>query len=160
MRHARRERLLAQHAPASSSTEENALKQAKTRYNLLRNQHKQASAALARAQKHQPGDYSAQEKLIAQLAAEVEEAKQQVAALMEQAKARMAAEGPSLGELKKTAAKAAIALADGQQAYEEAVAQGDTEAIRRWQQELTQRATAHANAQRALENAMRAQGLQ
>src|SRR5699024_12750082 len=100
------------------------------------------------AHKHQPGDYSAQETLIAQLAAESEEARAQVAALMEAAKANMAATGPSLGELKKAAANAAIALANGQTAYQTAVANNDASAIRQWQLELTKLATAHAQAQR------------
>lgn len=159
-RQARRQRLANQQpSPTPQADKEQALKQAKTRYNLLHNQHKQARAALARAQKHQPGDYSAQEKLIAQLAVEAEEARAQVTALMEEAKANIAATGPSLGELKKAAATAAIALADGQTAYQAAVESNDTNAIRQWQLELTKLATANAQAQRNLEQAMQAHGL-
>src|SRR5699024_12266322 len=159
-RQARRERLATQPQNTTPQTDkEQALKQAKTRYNMLHSQHKQASAALARAHKQQPGDYSAQETLIAQLAAESEEARAQVAALMEAAKANMAATGPSLGELKKAAANAAIALANGQTAYQTAVANNDASAIRQWQLELTKLATAHAQAQRNLEQAMQTHGL-
>lgn len=161
-RQARRERLAAKPQAKTNKNHDDkqALKQAKTRYNLLHNQHKQASAALARALKHQPGDYSAQEKLIAQLAADAEEARAQVAALMEQAKANIAATGPSLGELKITAAKLAIQLADSQAAYELALAEADNQAIRQWQIKLTKIATQHAQAQRNLESAMANHGLQ
>lgn len=161
-RQARRQRLATQQEakPTPQAEKELALKQAKTRYNLLHNQHKQATAALARAMKHQPGDYSEQEKLIAQLARDAEEARAQISALMDEAKANIAATGPSLGELKIAAAKAALALADGQTAYTQAVENGDIQAIRQWQLELTKLATQHAQAQRQLESALRANGLQ
>lgn len=160
-RQARRERLATQPKTETNNNDnEQALRQAKTRYNLLHNQHKQASAALARALKHQPGDYRAQEQLIAQLAADTKEARAQVTALMEQAKANIAATGPSLGELKITAARLAIQLADAQAAYELALADGNSQTIRQWQIELTKIATQHAQAQRNLESTMATHGLQ
>src|SRR5699024_5239715 len=136
-----------------------ALKQTKNLYHLLHNLHKQASAALAHAQKHQPGVYSAQAKHMAQLAADDGDWQAHVNALMKAAKTDIAATGHSLGELKNAADTAAIALADGQTAYQTAVENNDTNAIRQWQLELTKLATANAQAQRNLEQAMQAHGL-
>src|SRR5699024_12621140 len=74
-----------------------ALKRAKTRYQTLHSQWKQATAALQRAQKHQPADYSEQETMIAKLAEQAEAARAQVTALMEQAKENIATSVTSLG---------------------------------------------------------------
>lgn len=78
---------------------------------------------------------------------------------MEQAKENIAATGPSLGTLKRNAAHAALALAEAQEKYAAAVANGDSQQLRRLQQALTKLATDNAVAQRALENAMAASGL-
>lgn len=138
---------------------EQQLKLAKTRYQTLHNQWKQATTALARAQKHQPGDYSEQERMISDLARHAEEAKAQVSALMDNAKQQMAAAGPSLGELKKDAARKALALANAQEAYQAAATAGDKQALRQKQAELTKLATEATAAQRTLEDAMAKHGL-
>lgn len=145
--------------PAENKAAELALTQAKTRYQMLHRQWKQASTALARALKHQPSDYSEQETMIANLAKQAEAARAEVAALMEQAKQHIASQGPSLGELKKAAARAALALADAQAQYQTAVAAGDARQLRQLQQTLTRLATDNAAAQRALEHAMATSGL-
>src|SRR5699024_9862794 len=118
-----------------------ALKLSKTRYQTLHRQWKQATDALQRAQKHQPADYSEQETMIAKLAEQAEAARAQVTALMEQAKENIAATGPSLGTLKRNAAHAALALAEAQEKYAAAVANGDSQQLRRLQQALTKLAT-------------------
>src|SRR5699024_6662531 len=137
----------------------NALNLAKTRYQTLHRQWKQATAALNRAQKHQPGDYTEQEQMIATLAEQAQAARAEVAALMEQAKTYIANKGPSLGELKQRAAASALALAHAQSQYQTAIATGDARQLRQLQQTLTRLATENTAAQRALEQAMATSGL-
>lgn len=158
-RRARTARMAATMQQPTTPTNEHTLTQAKSRYQTLHRQWKQATAALQRAQKHQPGDYSEQEIMIAQLAEQAQTARNEVAALVEQAKKHIASTGPSLGELKKDAAQKALALAKAQEHYQAAVAAGDAQQLRQLQQALTKLATDNTAAQRALEQAMAASGL-